>query len=68
MRRAWRTRPVSVPANEWFYPDSLVAVQGLVKSALYAPGPKASTGWPPETDAGTREETERHGPVLRRGQ
>ncbi len=66
VRKSRRHHP-SLAEAIWFAPDSLAVVQGLVKSALYAPGPRKSMGWPSETDGRIREETEQHGPVLRRG-
>ena len=59
MRRTRRTRPAYMPASDWFHPDSLAVVQGMVKSALYASSdPKRFTVVAYEPETKTPEETE----------
>ncbi len=57
MRSTRRTRPASVPATDWFRPDSLATVQGIVKSALYSPAAPARS-----KDARGQEASRRHDP------
>jgi hypothetical protein len=67
MRRTRRPWPGSVSATAWCQPDTLAGVDGLVKSVLYSPWPKASVWDRDEGESRTQKETP-HGPVLHRGQ